>query len=273
MSYNTINDIFVDLNLLLVKVENPITSQLSKIIDRLDIFIKDYKKRNIIIRKKQQENNKLREQYNNLKSIELIDKKDDKDTVIEKSSIFELVKSINYLTYKLHLSNKVKKYIKGDKLSDNIFDNTTIKDDKLGVNIFDNIITKDDNIFDNTSIKNDKLDDNTIIKEDIKGVKILSNTLIKGNKLGVKILDNTSIKNDKLGDKTINIKGDKTINIKNKVYEYYKNTGIIDKIINLRSETYSIRKIEDILNNEGYLSNKGDYITRRIVEKIIKNYL
>jgi hypothetical protein len=140
-------------------------------------------------------------------------------------------------------------------------ENTNIKDDNIPIEntkIVNNNNIKNINII---NIKGDKIEP---IKED----KIEP---IKGDQLGDKI---ESIKGDQLGDKIVintNIKVDK--NVKNKVYEYYKNKGIIDRIRLLKCDNKSIRSIENILNNEGYLSNKGDYITKKIVEKIIANYL
>jgi hypothetical protein len=236
---------------------------LSKYCLLLEIYHSIKKEVNIL----KDENTKLRKQYNDINKFNLpiednvvikVDKvinkiniKDNKlgdnnninitninqqDIIIpikniqDKLTIFELNKSINYLSYRLNRNKKI-----ANKISANlIYKIEHIKGDKLHTASKDNLIS-------HTPSK-----------------------VIKVNK-EVNTQINTQI-NTKVNTKEIYKKQDK-------IYNYYKSESIIDRIKVLLEEKYSIRKILDILNFEGYVSSKSNCISIGTVQNIIRKYL
>jgi hypothetical protein len=169
-------------------------------------------------------------------------------------------------TFNLPLNNKE------HKTNINIFNNVNIRDNKnIDIKIDNNIKTinktKQQEFIDFT-----KKQPNNILIELSKSVCLLTHKKRKHN------LDNKNIEKDV--EKVYNLGQDLGQHLRqhlgqryDKVFQYYKENKMINRIKELKYQGNTIRKIVGILNDEKFKSSTGNCISKGTVENIIKNYI
>jgi hypothetical protein len=209
-----------------------------------------------------QENNKLKEQYNITKDInynlpinDILDNKIPTKKQQTTNGLIELSKSLCLLNHNIK-KNSLQNIYKGI----NLMSQKVLNYNNKGINLE----TKKVLIFNDKSIN-------------LKTIKV-SNYNDKGIELETLKVLNYNDKSIELEPKKVLNYNYKSINLdtlksSNYVYKSYdnKNKDILKKLSELKQSNKSYKEMSDILNNEQYFTTRGGYITKSVVQNLLRH--
>jgi hypothetical protein len=112
-----------------------------------------------------------------------------------------------------------------------------------------------------------------VLNCDDKGINLETQKVSNYNNKSIKL---KTKKVSNCDDKGINLQDEKVLNYSNQItYKYNsynnKNKDILKRLMELKTTNKSYKEISDILNTEKYFTTRGGYITKSVVQNLLRH--